>query len=142
MKKIKEHLTAGGVIYDKGKVAMLKDRWGKFVIPKGHVEKGEDIVKAAKREVTEETGYVNLKLVKDFGRAEFDYQIGKEKHHKILHQFLFELKDKKRDPSLIEEHEIYTLEWLEIDKAIEKAAFENTHDLLKKIKDYYQKIND
>ncbi len=138
MKKIKEHLTAGGVIYDKGKVAMLRDRWGQLVIPKGHVEKYEDIRQAAKREIMEETGYLHLKKIADFGKTEFDYQVGREKHHKVLHQFLFELEDKKQDPNLLEEHEIYDLVWLGIDEAIKKAAFENTRDLLKKIKQYYQ----
>ncbi|MFH1750034.1 MAG: NUDIX hydrolase [bacterium] len=139
MKKIKEHLTAGGVIYNKGKVALLRDRWGKLVSAKGHIEKDEDIKDAAKREVTEETGYVNLKPIKQFDKVDFTYSIGSQKHHKVLYQFLFELEDEERDKNLIEDHEIYELVWLDIDEAIKKAAFDNTRKLLQDIKDYYLK---
>lgn len=138
MKKIKEHLTAGGIIYNKDRVVLLRDRWGKLVMAKGHIEEGEDIEEAAKREVAEETGYLNLKTIREFGKTDFTYQVKNEKHHKVLHQFLFELQDKKRDPDLIEDHEIYELIWIDIDEAIEKAAFENTRDLLLKIKEYYR----
>ncbi|MFC1656792.1 NUDIX domain-containing protein [Patescibacteria group bacterium] len=139
MKEIKEHLTAGGVIYDKGKVAMLRDRWGKLVSAKGHIEKDEDIKDAAKREVSEETGYVNLKLIKQFDKVDFTYNVGSEKHHKVLHQFLFELEDETRDTSLIEDHEIYELIWVDMDEAIKQAAFDNTRELLQNIKKYYSK---
>ena len=138
MKKNNFHLTAGGVIYHQGKVALLRDRWGKLVIAKGHVEKDEDLEVAAKREVTEETGYKNLKIIQNFGKTEFDYQVGKEKHHKVLHQFLFELQDEERDPNLTEEHEIYTLAWLPLDQALKQAAFPNTKELLEKIKAFYK----
>ena len=139
MKEIEEHLTAGGVIYNKGKVALLRDRWGRLVFAKGHIEKGEDIKDAAKREVTEETGYVNLKTIKKFDKVDLNYKIGSQKHHKILHQFLFELENKERNISLMEDHEIYELVWLDIDQAIERVVFDNTRKLLQNIKDYYLK---
>ena len=140
MKKSSEnyHLTAGGIIYRNGKVAMLRDRWGKLVIAKGHVEKDEDLEIAAKREVTEETGYKNLKIIKDLGKAEFDYMVDGKKQHKVLHQFLFELEDDARDSNLLEEHEIYTLQWLPLGQALKQAAFGNTKEALQKIQDYYQ----
>ncbi len=59
----------------KGEFLCLK--WNKFnwlTFPMGGVEKGEDVVEAARREVAEETGYKNLKLVKVLGgqvRAEY-----------------------------------------------------------------------
>ncbi len=139
MKKIKEHLTAGGVIYNKGKVALLRDRWGKLVSAKGHIEKDEGIQDAAKREVTEETGYIHLKQIKKFNIVDFSYLVGSQEHHKVLHQFLFELEDEARDTSLIEDHEIYKLVWIDMDEAIEKAAFDNTKELLENIKEHYSK---
>lgn len=51
--------TVGALIFnDEGKIFLVKShKWnGKYVIPGGHIELGETIEKALKREVKEETG--------------------------------------------------------------------------------------
>lgn len=48
-------LTSGGIIFINSNVLLAK-KSGKFVIPKGHIEKNETAKEAAVREVLEETG--------------------------------------------------------------------------------------
>ncbi|MEA1897710.1 MAG: NUDIX domain-containing protein [Bacteroidota bacterium] len=56
--------AAGGVVTNsEGKVLIIKRR-GKWDLPKGKTEKGENIEHTALREVTEETGIQNLEIVK------------------------------------------------------------------------------
>ncbi|KAK6030549.1 hydrolase, NUDIX family [Ostertagia ostertagi] len=54
--------AAGGVVHDEtGNVLMIYRR-GKWDLPKGKLDEGEDIASCALREVTEETGLHQLKL--------------------------------------------------------------------------------
>ncbi len=54
-------IIAGVIIVKNHKVLMVKESkkecYGKFAFPAGHVENGENIIDAAKRELLEETGY-------------------------------------------------------------------------------------
>lgn len=48
--------TAGGIVLDGNKILLVRKSAG-WVLPKGHVEKGETIEQTAVRELLEETGY-------------------------------------------------------------------------------------
>ena len=62
-------ISAGGIVYNTRtkKVLLILDPNNKWGIPKGLVEKGESIENAAMREVREETGLKNVKIIKDLG---------------------------------------------------------------------------
>jgi len=49
-------ITAGGIVFNGGKVLVLRNLKGVWVFPKGHVELGESHEQAALREVLEESG--------------------------------------------------------------------------------------
>ena len=53
-----EAVAAPVIVNDKGEVLLIKShKWGdKYLIPGGHIETGETILEAAKREGEEETG--------------------------------------------------------------------------------------
>ena len=64
--KRNSHLVAGAILVDeKGKICLVQEAkgpWaGKWNLPLGHLEHGETMPEAAKREVKEETGY-DIKL--------------------------------------------------------------------------------
>lgn len=54
--------AAGGLVFNTLGEVLLINRWGKWDLPKGKVEKGEPIDQAALREVEEECGISNLAL--------------------------------------------------------------------------------
>jgi len=95
---LKQTVSAGGIVRRvvNGKVFIVLTREEKrpdWVLPKGHVEKGETIEETAIREVKEETGLSDLKIIAKLGikqRASFE---GDE--YKTIHYFLFETKDTK-----------------------------------------------
>lgn len=64
----KKTFTAGGVVVNsRGQVLVVSQRGTSWSLPKGHIEKGEDELQAAIREVTEESGITDLQLIRHLG---------------------------------------------------------------------------
>jgi 8-oxo-dGTP pyrophosphatase MutT (NUDIX family) len=53
--------ASGGLVYDKNKVLLIFRR-GKWDLPKGKLDEGEDLGQCALREIKEETGLADIKL--------------------------------------------------------------------------------
>ena len=78
----KVDFAAGGVVVDNNKVLLVKNKKSEYVddpksfwgFPKGHMEEGETPKDAAKREVSEETGFV-VELSDEKPLAESRYEI-------------------------------------------------------------------
>ena len=64
----RERCAGGIVLGDNGTIAMIRghadDRW---LFPKGRLDPGESDEEAARREVAEETGLLDLELIDDLG---------------------------------------------------------------------------
>src|SRR3990167_8531520 len=69
--------TAGGVVYRRTKkgmeVLLISDSKGRWTIPKGHIEEGESPRRAAEREIREETGLQEMKVLDWLGKINFRY---------------------------------------------------------------------
>ena len=63
--------SAGGVVLNKrGQILVVNQRGRSWSLPKGHIEEGEDLLDAARREIYEESGLRDLKYVKTLGSYE------------------------------------------------------------------------
>ena len=82
-----ENIVVGAIISRDGKVLVLRRRQDDFLggldeLPSGHVEHGEDVLAALRREVKEETG---LEITRINGLVgQFDYLTGSEKKGKAI----------------------------------------------------------
>ena len=66
--KIKQVRCSGGVVFkQKGKVLVVNQRNVSWSLPKGHINEGEETLKAAQREIYEESGVKNLEFIKSLG---------------------------------------------------------------------------
>lgn len=91
-------VSAGGLVYKRtarGVVfAMMRDSYGKWTFPKGHVERGESRKEAAARETVEELGLKDLRLCRPLGQIDIWFRDRFVKKgaliHKDIHYFLFE----------------------------------------------------
>lgn len=129
--------SAGAIIFKKenqGKKFLLlhyeKKHWD---FPKGHVEKNETEIEAAKREIHEETGITELNFLPKF-RETISYYYkrdGKLCHKEVV---FFLAKTGKTEIRLSNEH--IGFEWLEFEKAKEKLTFKNAKEILSKAKDF------
>lgn len=112
---------AGGVVVrkvgEKVYIALIKDKkFEHFMLPKGGVEKGEEVVVAAKREIQEETGLNEINLVGKLGVKE---RLSFEKDRwAITHYFLFTTTQEKGEQNLQAGEEDLIVEWFDIDQLL------------------------
>ena len=127
------------IIYDKDNFLILKKKgkWVGWQFVQGGKKKNESWEDAVKREVFEETGLKNVKVIKklDFKRDYWFVWKG-EKIHKFLTFFLVEA-NKKNKVKISVEHSDY--KWRKYKKALEdikygKDEFKKAVKELKKIK--------
>ena len=96
--------TAGGIIINNGKVVVVSQRGTSWSLPKGHIDAGEDRLQAAIREIEEEAGITQLKLIKELGSYK-RYRIGKNPKEvdktelKTIYLFLFETDQTELKPT-------------------------------------------
>ncbi len=86
--------SAGGVVISQnGEILVVSQHGTTWSLPKGHVDEGEEVLAAAKREIYEESGVADLVLIKELGTYQ-RYRIGKDgtddhSEMKIITIFLF-----------------------------------------------------
>jgi len=103
-----------------------KDYWD---LPKGHIEKGEKIEDTVKREVMEETGLTDIKIVEGFKETiKYYFKSGEENVFKTVVFLMAETEIKKIRIS--SEHVEY--KWLNYEEAIKQATFKNAKEIIKK----------
>ena len=127
---MKREISAGGIVWNSKtkNILLIKDSYGRWALPKGVIEKGETSEQAAIREVQEETGLKNLKILEKLWEIKYYYQLKGEKIFKIVIFFLMETEDIE----LKHEWEVKEAQWLEPQEALEKLEYENSKSLLSK----------
>ncbi|MFC1570407.1 NUDIX hydrolase [Candidatus Omnitrophota bacterium] len=134
-----KQFAAGGVVLkgdaEEVKALLIKDSYGHWTWPKGHIEEGESPREAALREVQEETGLKTLNAWEELGTQKYWFTWEGEKVFKTVHIFLIEATE--GEELSIQTEEITDGEWLEADQALEKIEYEGSRALFEKgIKKY------
>jgi bis(5'-nucleosidyl)-tetraphosphatase len=126
-------ISVAGVVYHDDKFLLLKYELGHWDFVKGHIEKDETQEQTIKRELEEETGITQAKIVDGF-KETYDYFFKKdgETIYKKVYCYLIESQTKKVELSF--EHVDYT--WLKSEKVIEIATYDNTKEVLRKATKY------
>jgi nucleoside triphosphatase len=109
--------TVGGLIFNQeGKVfLMTSPKWkGKYVIPGGHIELGETIEQAFKREIKEETN-LDIFDIKFITLQEFIF--GKE-FHKKRHFIFLDYACKTKNTNVVLDKEGSDYIWTTLDEAL------------------------
>jgi 8-oxo-dGTP pyrophosphatase MutT (NUDIX family) len=137
---VKRHFAAGGVIIKREgsllKVLLIKDSYGHWTWPKGHVEEGETPEETALREIFEETGLKQIKILSLLGKQEYYYTLAGEEIFKTVHIFLVE--ETADEPLNIQTQEIEEGRWFAPEEALDTIEYKGSRDLLEKGLNIYE----
>ena len=134
MAKLKREFSSGGIVVklrgSKPRILLIKDPYGRWTWPKGKVDKGEQPLEAARREIREETGLKSIRLVSKVGRVNYFYRRKKGLIYKTVHFYLFEFKGK--EALSIQKEEIDGAGWFPEKQALAKVEYKDAKIFLKK----------
>ena len=133
-----EH-SAGGVVFRRVDrrifLGLIKDSYGKWTFPKGHLEKGESAAQAAVRETREEMGLRRLRLVAPLGSVSIKFkdrfvQVGTTVQKRIDFFLMETPPDERGKPERSEG--ISDLRWVPYRQAIKFASYKNVVPIVKR----------
>ncbi len=129
----KKEKSAGWIIINDGKILLIKNSLGHWDFPKGRVEKGETLEKAAYRELEEETGLEKSDIMKIEGFEKiinytFSYPGEAQKRCKDVHFFLAFLIAPTEDIRISREHTAY--KWATPKTALKLLKYKNQRTVL------------
>ncbi len=129
---MKTELSAGGIIVRKNgaswDVLLLKDMNDNWTFPKGLVEKGENAVFAAKREIAEEVGISDVSLISPLTPIHYMYKRN-GLISKTVQYFLFSTEGKEI-PKGQKEEGVSEVRWVPLDEALTIIGYPKTNKQL------------
>ena len=120
--------SCGAIIFNDGKVLVVKQTSGFYGFPKGHVEIGETEKETAIREVKEETG-LDIKIISN--KRYTQSYIVKENVHKDVVFFIAKLENNNEKRQVEEIEEIL---WIDINEVENILTYDSLKELWKEAK--------
>lgn len=120
-------LAAGGIVKNYENKLLIIYRHGKLDLPKGKVENGEKFAQTAIREVQEECGIKELKLIRFFRTTYHIYNLNSKYYLKSSHWYLMY---SKKNENLIPE----------INEGINAVDWKSKKDIFQSISKFYKNI--
>jgi 8-oxo-dGTP pyrophosphatase MutT (NUDIX family) len=126
--------SAGGVVVrhtgDEPLFLLIRDSYGHWGFPKGHLERGEPSDAAARREVMEETGLAAVELLGSIASIDWRFRFRGRLIHKHCEFFLMETLSEATRPQKSEG--ITACKWSTLADAQKLLAYENARAVLQR----------
>jgi bis(5'-nucleosidyl)-tetraphosphatase len=135
-----EERSAGAVVFrdteGEKKFLLLLYPAGHWDFPKGNIEKGEEPIDAAKREIEEETGIKEIHFVEGFqSKISYFYR----RSDGLTHKEVIFFGARTGDESVKVSHEHVGFKWLNYSEALKRLTFENARKVLTELNEFLGK---
>ncbi len=134
IQEVVHETTSGGIIFrmsektGKMEILLIKDAKNRWTIPKGHVEEGEEPKETAEREIREETGLQEMKVMQWLGKVNFRYRRNHTLVLMTMHIYL--VQGLGKTDRLHPEDWLSDIQWLPATKAVDVIAYEDIGKLM------------
>lgn len=123
-----------GVVINQDNELLMICKRGKWDLPKGHVDKNETFEECAIREVKEETGLMNLNIIRFLDTTKHEYYDDYLEEDAIKETYWFEMQSNKNEHFIPQmEENIKEIKWIpqnEIQKYLENS-YDNICKIIK-----------
>lgn len=109
---------------------LLQDVKGRWSIPKGHVESGETLEQTAIREIGEETGLKDIKIIDKLDKIHFFYRMNGKLIFMTTYVFLMESTNPKEQLQPEKSEGIVDVSWFDEKAALRAIEYKATKVLL------------
>jgi 8-oxo-dGTP pyrophosphatase MutT (NUDIX family) len=133
IQEVVRETTSGGIVFRRNQrgqleILLIQDARNRWTIPKGHVEPDEEPKQTAEREIREETGLQEMKVMNWLGKVNFRYRRGQTLVLMTMHIYLVQgLGDTN---ALNPEDWLSDIRWFPVAVAIDRIAYEDIGKLI------------
>ena len=126
--------SAGGVVVRRigGQVhaLLIRDPYGNWGLPKGHLEEGEGAREAAVREVGEETGLERVSVGAELGSIDWYFR----HQGRVIHKFctFFLMSSPLGEVCPARDEGITRCTWVLLDDAVDRISYDNAREILQR----------
>jgi 8-oxo-dGTP pyrophosphatase MutT (NUDIX family) len=130
-------ISSGGVVFrptgathEVALIRVARADGHAWTLPKGWVERGEDLEQTAVREVREETG-LRAKVLRKLGEITYEFYAKPDRSrvHKTVHVFLLECLG---GDTAEHDDEVEEVRWFTLDEAVRTLTYKNEREMLEK----------
>ncbi len=126
--------TAGGIVFRLSKnqkdieILLIQDSKGRWTIPKGHIEPGENAKQTAIREIGEEAGLFHIEVLLWLGKIHFQYRRVDKLVLMTTQIYLVRSTDDHETPT--KEQWMKGIKWFSFQDALEAIEYEDIEKLM------------
>ena len=135
--------TSGGIVFRRSKktgeveILLIQDAKDRWTIPKGHIEEGESPKETAEREIREEAGLEEMRVMSWLGKIHFRYR--RQQSLVLMTTQIYLVQGLGDTNNLKKEEWMKGIGWFPFSKALDMIEYEDISKLLllamKKIRD-------
>lgn len=119
--------SCGCIVFNNGKILLVKHKKGHIGFPKGHPEENETEMETAIREVKEETN-IDVEIISNKGYKEtYCPEEG------VIKDVIYFLARKVSGNDKPQEEEVAQIMWVDVEKAIDEITFEESKQILRDV---------